>query len=68
MKFSEISKLAQNGEIQIGAVSLRRLEILWAGAQYTSIYSLSTEGVWEYTAGCDRSVWLKANPKAGANA
>ena len=48
MKFTEIVSLAKSGDLQIGAVSLKSLEILWAGAQSVSVYILNNEGLWAF--------------------
>jgi hypothetical protein len=47
MKFSQIVSLAQSGDLQIGAVGLKRMEILWAGANSVSVYVLN-KGLWEF--------------------
>jgi hypothetical protein len=48
MKFSEIVSLAQSGDLQIGAVGLKRMEILWAGSQRVSVYVLNNKGLWAF--------------------
>jgi len=48
MKFSTIVSLAQSGDLQIGAVGLKRMEILWAGAQSVSVYVLTHGGLWAF--------------------
>jgi hypothetical protein len=47
MKFSEIVSLAQSGDLQIGAVALRKMEILWAGSRSVSVYVLNN-GLWAF--------------------
>jgi len=47
MFFSEIVSLAQSGDLQIGAVGLKRIEILWAGSKSVSVYVLN-KGLWVF--------------------
>ena len=46
MKFSEIVSLVASGEIQIGHVALKSIQVLWSGCKTATEYRLMG-GLWK---------------------